>query len=170
MKFERDKGFERLVKIEKGKNTGRIEVIVKRHIASEKLSPSLVKVIDNKTWAVTSSDNQREYIVEQESEECDVNCAMRCDKCDICIHMYCCNSADALIHHSICKHIHLVAKTNQSQVPHHSKDSYNVNMDEVFSALQSDNQGDLLQVRQKIMKRCQCSPQMFSVVTAFQHL
>ena len=91
------------MKIQKGKNTGRIEAIVKRHMASEKLPSSLVKAIDNKTWAVTSSDNQREYIVEQESDKCGVNCAMRCE-CNICVHMYCCNCADALIHHTICKH------------------------------------------------------------------
>ena len=45
MKFERDKGFERLVKLEKGKMTGRIEAIVKRHLASENLSVTNVILV-----------------------------------------------------------------------------------------------------------------------------
>ena len=70
------------------------------------------------------------------------------------VHMYCCNCADALIHHTICKHIHLVAITSSTDRPkaYHSEDSYNTNMDEVFGALQRDYQGDLLHQRQKIMK------------------
>ena len=82
---------------------------------------------------------------------------LRCDKCGICIHMYCCNCADALIHHTICKHIHLVAttmNTKQSKHYHSEEDLNNVNTDNVLiSTLQSDGQCDLSQLKQKVMRR-----------------
>ena len=42
LKFARDKAFERLVKLEKGKVTARIHVIMARHLASQKLPTHLV--------------------------------------------------------------------------------------------------------------------------------
>ena len=113
IKLERDKAFERLIKSQKGKISGRLSVIHKRHLASQKLSSSLVNIVDDNTWLVQSStDKDKSYTVERDKQECDANCALKCQECNICVHMYCCNCSDALIHHTICKHIHLVASTN----------------------------------------------------------
>lgn len=54
LKYERDKGFDRLVKLEKGKYTGRIATIVKRHQTSKKLSTSLVTQINESVWKIKS--------------------------------------------------------------------------------------------------------------------
>ena len=159
MKYERDKAFERVVKLEKGKTTGRIEAIIKRHKTSEKLPGSLVNQIDEKTWNVTSSDYQNCYTVEQELDECSYGCALRYDKCNICIHIFCCNCADALINHTICKHIHLVAtieKTKHRWADEHTRDTMtfnNTDSEEVLSALQSDHNSDLIELKHKMMRR-----------------
>ena len=41
--------------------------------------------------------------------------ALRCTKCDICIHSYSCNCPVHLIHNTICKHIHLVRFKQEKQ-------------------------------------------------------
>ena len=58
LKLARDKGFERLVKVEKGKSTGRIRMIKERHRSSMKLSLTAVSTTDKVgTWKIQSSDN-----------------------------------------------------------------------------------------------------------------
>ena len=55
----------------------------------------------------------------------DLNCAspiqvvqLQCKDCNICIHSFSCNCMDALVNHTICKHIHLVARNKPiSQCP-----------------------------------------------------
>ena len=118
VKLERDKAFERLIKLEKGKISSRLTVIHKRHLASQKLSPLLISIVNDNTWSVQSStDSNQWYTVERDAHECDSKCALRCQECNVCVHMYSCNCSDALIHHTICKHIHLVASSN-----HHSEE------------------------------------------------
>ena len=46
---------------------------------------------------------------------CSINCHLQCNMCNICVHSFSCNCMDALINHTICKHIHLVAKQNKSK-------------------------------------------------------
>ena len=116
IKLARDKGFERLVKMEKGKNTDRINAIRIRHQSSLKLPLSLIHQqvstlnTNISTWEVHSSDTQQTYIVSLEHNNCPYNCSLRCLDCNICIHTFLCNCADALIRSTICKHIHLVAR------------------------------------------------------------
>ena len=65
LKLARDKGFERLVKMEKGKNTERISMIRARHQSSLKLSISQVIEKDTTshtaTWEVVSSETNNRY-------------------------------------------------------------------------------------------------------------
>lgn len=155
MKYERDKAFQRLIKVERGKTTGRLATIFKRHLASEKLALSSVTPIDGNTWRVRSSDEQREYIVVKELEECDQNCALRCDKCKICVHMYCCNCADALIRHTICKHIHLtviVTTKNTQTVTQDDKNVEELSTENLLSAVQTDA-CDISTLKQNIMRK-----------------
>ena len=61
------------------------------------------------------TDDNQCYTVERDVHECDSKCALRCQECNACVHMYSCNCSDVLIHHTICKHIHLVASSNNHQ-------------------------------------------------------
>ena len=65
IKLERDKAFKRLIKLEKDKITGRVSVIHKCHLESQKLSSSSISTINNNTWMVQSStDKDKYYTVE----------------------------------------------------------------------------------------------------------
>ena len=111
----RNKGFERLVKIGKGKNTARIRMIKERHQSSLRLSPTQVcKTEQSFTGLVQSSNETSTYSVTLLNKVCPQNCAMLCPDCNICVHMYMCNCADALIRTTICKHMHLVARMSSS--------------------------------------------------------
>ena len=60
MKISRDKAFDRLCKLQKGKISGRLTTIRKRHWESTKLS--MVKISkDGKEWNVKSADGRQEY-------------------------------------------------------------------------------------------------------------
>ena len=48
LKYERDKEFDHLIKLEKGKETGRLRVIKQRHLLSKKLS------VNDSAWNVKS--------------------------------------------------------------------------------------------------------------------
>ena len=66
LKLARDKGFERLVKMEKGKNTERINMIRIRHQSSLSLPLSAVHATYQKdTWKVMSSEADKTYTVTQ---------------------------------------------------------------------------------------------------------
>ena len=95
MNISRDKGFERLCKLEKGKISGRLATIHKRHIASMKLSPTLVATSNHKEWTVKSSDGTQTYTVTKENEQCPFNCHLYCKECAVCIHICSCTCLDA---------------------------------------------------------------------------
>ena len=117
LKFARDKGFERLVKLEKGKLSGRIKATLQRHHASKSLPFRSVTKTDEYTWQVVSSGGRRSYTVVREEQVCPMNCYLRCSLCNICVHLYSCNCMDCLIHNTICKHIHMIAKYQCSILP-----------------------------------------------------
>ena len=110
LSLARDKAFERLVKLEKGKISGRIKTIQLRHQASSKLTAQLITESGNSKWLVTSSDKTSDYTVTRQLETCPHKCLIRCLECDICVHEYTCTCLDHLIQSTICKHIHLVAQ------------------------------------------------------------
>ena len=67
------------------------------------------------TWAVKSAESSQEYTVNLEQERCTQDCALECTQCNICVHMYSCACCDYLIRGTICKHIHLVARTTSAE-------------------------------------------------------
>ena len=107
IKISRDKAFERLCKLEKGKISGRLTTIRKRDWESMKLS--LVTKDKDKEWHVKSLDKKQEYDVVCEHKKCPHDCQLVCNYCHVCIHMYTCTCMDFLINHTICKHIHLIS-------------------------------------------------------------
>ena len=159
LKYERDKCFDRLTKIEKGKLSGRITTIMRRHTASRKLSATLIESVDDITWKVKSSDSKHDYTVVKEQTKCHVNCELKCRECNTCVHMYYCNCMDALIHHTMCKHIHLVAmhNTKNTQKPKGSTGvahtiPSNVHAPLLHSLQQQGKHRDIANVKQRVIK------------------
>ena len=114
LRIARDKAYERLIKIEKGKTTHRVCEINKRHQAAKTLLQKKkyelpTQEIDEHNitfWKVQGSDMKNEYTVVKLKNSCD--CKIRCTPCNTCIHMFRCTCIDDLIHGTICKHIHIV--------------------------------------------------------------
>lgn len=101
LKFVRDKSIDMLIKNIKGKYTQHNIGIIKRHHIAVNGDLSLEKVDDKNIWIVNST-----YCIENISTE--VCCNLKCEKCNICFHMYTCTCNDYVISSSICKHIHFV--------------------------------------------------------------
>lgn len=101
--------FDRLVKVQKGKASSRVQDIRARHRDSQALGVESVKKVDSKTWRVPSQTTKEEYLVEELMEqEC---CQLKCASCCVCVHMFSCSCTDQLLRQSICKHIHLVRRS-----------------------------------------------------------
>lgn len=109
MKFLRDKYFERLVKLTKGRSCNKLKIINDRHSKSTKLSTDSVVGVEKGKWQVKSEDGKRSYNIMKQCESCtDASCILRCQRCNICVHMFLCNCPDSLIQGTICKHVHLL--------------------------------------------------------------
>ena len=119
LKIARDKIFERLLKTEKGKNTHRICEVRKRHEAASKMLEKGIKAEkeSDSSWHVSAEkDAGKQYMVNVlQNETCE--CKVVCDVCNICPHQYTCTCIDASIHHTICKHAHLVFMAMESVQP-----------------------------------------------------
>ena len=161
MKLARDKGFERLVKLEKGKTSGRITTIRQRHLASMKIHMDSVKETDSTTWTVKSSQGGQWYTVTQEQQNCPINCRILCTECSICVHNYNCNCPDALIHSTICKHIHLVVRYQHTHTPSPCGDArtplshtpIQTDTTVLLHTLQKDTERNLFNVKDRMYKR-----------------
>lgn len=116
MKFVRDKTFDRLIKLTKGKITMRLNMIHERHLRSLTIPTSAVTAEGPTSWRVLGEDGRSVYNVSRLLETCSDkhNCQLQCQECCICVHMYVCNCPDSLITTTICKHIHLVHRCSIS--------------------------------------------------------
>ena len=110
MEYLRHKSFDRIIKLEKGKITGRVAQIQKRHDASKTLPLELVSKVDSSLWKVKSETMTNEYTIQEVTKACPENCQLKCSECDICVHLYSCTCPDSLLQHTICKHVHLVVR------------------------------------------------------------
>ncbi|XP_063969505.1 uncharacterized protein LOC135157532 isoform X1 [Lytechinus pictus] len=110
MQFVRDKTFDRLVKLQKGKKSRRINDIDSRHRQSLKLDSSAVKEVCANKWEVSSSDGKHVYIVEK-NVACCVSCPLACKECQVCVHEFSCTCIDGVVRGTLCKHVHLVSRT-----------------------------------------------------------
>ena len=108
IKYNRDKTFDRLIKLTKGKMTQKISTIQRRHRNSLTLSfESITKAAES--WLVKAEDGKRSYGIALNEQSCtDKRCSLRCVSCNICVHAYMCSCTDYLIYSTICKHIHLL--------------------------------------------------------------
>ena len=111
LNLARDKPFQRLIKLEKGKSSAKVKIINNRHKQSLQLNKKQVKRQEDTIWIVSSTDGSTDYTVEQNLSSCTRECSVRCSECRICVHQYTCTCMD---HLTICKHIHLIAHTSTS--------------------------------------------------------
>ena len=117
MKISRDKAFDRLCKLQKGKISGRLTTIRKRRWESSYQTLSYQSISkDGKEWNVKSADGRQEYSVVCEHDACQQKCQIVCNYCQVCIHMYTCTCMDFLIYHTICKRIHLICSNRQGRL------------------------------------------------------
>lgn len=115
LKVARDKAFQRFQNLEKGKSTHRVCEVNKRHKAAEKIlknnTQNITTIVPQKNWEVESESQPGKFytVVKEEQEQC--GCQVICSTCGICTHLFSCSCLDSLLHHTVCKHCHLVAMT-----------------------------------------------------------
>ena len=88
LKVSRDKSFDRLTKLTKGKVTKMTTETNKRHMDSLEMDLDLVTQTKDEAWEVLSLERKTTYRVTVEKKDCHVHCALMCHKCNICIHTY----------------------------------------------------------------------------------
>nr|XP_042912137.1 uncharacterized protein LOC122272463 [Parasteatoda tepidariorum] len=113
MKFIRDKLFDRLVILHKGKLVPKLSDLRLRHQTSLALSLDFVSEINDSFIVLSSNDPATTYMVKKNNKSC--TCRLRCDECDSCLHAYTCTCIDASIKNNMCKHIHLTCRYLQSK-------------------------------------------------------
>lgn len=107
MKFVRDKTFERLIVIHKGKVCTKLSDLRQRHKNSESLD--ITKVVQTETgWIVPSTSGKELYVIEESQTEC--FCQLVCGQCSACIHQFTCSCLDNSVKWNMCKHVHLVGR------------------------------------------------------------
>ncbi|KAB0805099.1 hypothetical protein PPYR_02069 [Photinus pyralis] len=107
MKFVRDKLFERLITLNKGKISSKLKDLRARHKTSEGMDLKLVMVTEE-GWEVPSALCQDLYKVEARKINC--TCKLVCQQCHACIHQYSCSCIDSSVKWNMCKHVHLVCR------------------------------------------------------------
>lgn len=103
LRIARDKVYERLIKLEKGKSSYRVSEINKRHESAEGIHCIPQNQAEN-MWTVQSE--KMTYSIQINTNKC--TCKMRCAFCSACVHMYTCSCMDCAIHFTVCKHSHFL--------------------------------------------------------------
>lgn len=138
LEYLRFKSFDRLIKFEKGKITGRVLLIQKRHTSSKSLPFDSVSMINTTTWEIQSESGTNKYVVEKISSDCSDHCALNCRECNVCVHTFNCTCPDSQIYHTICKHVHLVVRYNtNSQSEHQGTTAMHCQVQKLDHALQT---------------------------------
>ena len=117
LKIARDKAFDQLQKVEKGKNTHRICDINKRHKkALTFVSLALVEGTGENRYKVSSLSRPGvSYFIEKVEDCC--ACKLKCRFCSVCPHMYTCTCLDACTNTTVCKHMHLIQMQKPTSPP-----------------------------------------------------
>ena len=119
--FSRDKLFERITKLTKGKNSAKLKRVHRSHLESMNVPfAKVLKQQNERTWIIESAVGKRiikhiisEYFVEKSqdhpcTEKC--SCRLSCLDYNVCSRMFRCQCADYLIKCNICKYIHLLSR------------------------------------------------------------
>lgn len=86
-KYDRDKSFDRVIKLVKGKPTHEIRIIQDRHAKSLELSFASISEIAKDHWTINSASSHADIYHIQRLENCsETHCRLRCYSCSICCH------------------------------------------------------------------------------------
>ena len=111
LKINRDTIFNTLRKEEMGKVTHKSKEIIKRHTSAQQMMASNDVDIqcceETGKWKIRSSDGTGVYYDVVLVGKND-NCHLSCPECNVWVHMFTCSCVDAVLHNTICKHIHLL--------------------------------------------------------------
>lgn len=132
MAFVKDKLFDRLIVMTKGKLTSKLKDIRHRHKTSLEVRKELI-VKDESGWTIPSCSNVKElYFVQENEVQC--NCKLLCTECNTCIHKYSCTCLDSSIKWNMCKHIHSICqlRIDQEDFTHVSSQENNDSGDDLF--------------------------------------
>ena len=97
LRIARDKVYEHLIKLEKGKSSYRVSEINKRHQSAEGIHCIPQQKAEN-VWTV--QPEKVAYSIQKNTNVC--TCKMRCALCSACVHMYTCSCMDCAIHSTVC--------------------------------------------------------------------
>lgn len=89
---------------------------LKEVLASHKEFEKSVTEIQCKGSEWTVLDSNSDFVVNKLDNECEKECGIVCENCNICIHDYNCSCNDYVIGFNICRHIHAVATSQMSQL------------------------------------------------------
>lgn len=123
MKFVRDKLFDRLIAIHKGKLTSKLKDLRNKHKLSTLIMRNVTKT--DYGWDITSSGDDK-YKITENNINC--KCSLICTECNACIHKYSCSCLDYAVKWNMCKHIHYICQhntTNTIDTTHNMKDNIN---------------------------------------------
>ena len=111
IQYAKDKSFDRIIKLTKGKETNKSKLIKDRHDKSKSLSVDDIQKDGSSMWTIKSGTNDLQYTILKQASKClDEACQLKCKECNICIHQFICDCPDSLIHNTICKHVHLLQR------------------------------------------------------------
>ena len=116
VRVARDKTFEQLNKVHKGKFSYRASELNRRHKKAK--DSGVVPTMKSDTmWEVPSQSNGHAlHIVELQDHIC--ACKLQCGACKVCAYLYSCTCVDYALHNTACKHIHVVHATRKGPPAH----------------------------------------------------
>lgn len=113
LKTIRDKTFNRKINLSEGyANTRRNEILIRHERAGD---VKKIFEIHDQEWLVESLSKNVKHSVRKKSNDC--SCQQKCLVCKVCVHMYTCSCNDYFISRNLCKHIHAVCRSLQSNDP-----------------------------------------------------
>ncbi|GFT80355.1 uncharacterized protein NPIL_301081, partial [Nephila pilipes] len=110
LEYVKDKGCKRIIKLERGKMSSQKKSIELRHKKSLNLEASIIYKESENSFIVKG---KFDYNVEILETKCPVNCHLKCNECSVCIHEIKCSCMDSVLNGLICKHAHLVCRTEK---------------------------------------------------------
>lgn len=128
MKFIRDRMFDRLIFLEKGKLTTKITLMRQRHKKSCEMDMTSVCEIDD-GWNIPSETNFGELYLIKRAYACSKECVLMCKDCNFCLHNFICTCLDNAVRWNMCKHIHLLCR-KLKQIDHIDEENTNFVIDE----------------------------------------
>lgn len=111
IKCIKDKLFERIVTMNKGKIFSKVKELRKRHKSSEELDISSI-IESEMGWKVPAASTSEIYLIEERNLNC--GCKLVCSFCAACLHSYSYTCLDNSVRWNMCKHVHLVCRYRES--------------------------------------------------------